>query len=166
MGRYRRYLIGLGIVLVAVGAYAAAGFLAVPYFVRKGAVDFVRTHYARTLSIGEVHFNPFTLTLEVRRVALPDADGRTLLAFERLRVAVQLASLWRLGPSLSEIRLEKPYVRTLIRPSGELNLADLGKGFPPPTPPPTPEKQREAQNAPPPRLYIQRLAVLDGTAVF
>jgi hypothetical protein len=162
MGRYRRYLIGLGIVLVVVGAYAAAGFLAVPYFVRKGAVDFVRTHYARTLSIGEVRFNPFTLTLDVRRVALPDADGRTLLAFERLRVALQLASLWRLGPSLSEIRLEKPYVRALIRPDGELNLADLGKGFPPPSP----EKQREAQNAPPPRLYIQRLAVLDGTAMF
>jgi len=162
MGRYRRYLIGLGIVLVVVGAYAAAGFLAVPYFVRKGALDFVRTHYARTLSIGEVRFNPFTLTLDVRRVALPDADRRTLLAFERLRVALQLASLWRLGPSLSEIRLEKPYVRALIRPDGELNLADLGKGFPPPSP----EKQREAQNAPPPRLYIQRLAVLDGTAVF
>ncbi|HEY4448508.1 MAG TPA: DUF748 domain-containing protein, partial [Steroidobacteraceae bacterium] len=162
MGRYRRYLIGLAIVLVVVGAYAAAGFLAVPYFVRKGAVDFVRTHYARTLSIGEVRFNPFTLTLEVRRLALPDADGHTLLAFERLRVALQLASLWRLGPSFSEIRLEKPYVRTLIRPNGELNLADLGKGFPPSPP----EKQREAQNAPPPRLYIQRLAVLDGTAVF
>jgi Domain of Unknown Function (DUF748) len=161
MGRYRRYLIGLVIVLVVVGAYAAAGFLAVPYFVRKGAVDFVRTHYARTLSVGEVHFNPFTLTLDVRRVALPDADGRTLLAFERLVVDLQFASLWRLGPSLSEIRLEKPYVRTLIRPDGELNLADLGKGFPPP-----PEKQREAQNAPPPRLYIQRFAVLDGTAVF
>jgi len=162
MGRYRRYLIGLGIVLVVVGAYAAAGSLAVPYFVRQGAMDFVRTHYARTLSIGEVRFNPFTLTLDVRRVALPDADGRTLLAFERLRVALQLASLWRLGPSLSEIRLEKPYVRALIRSDGELNLADLGKGFPPPSP----EKQREAQKAPPPRLYIQRLAVLDGTAVF
>ena len=162
MGRYRRYLIGLGIVLVVVGAYAAAGFLAVPYFVRKGAVDFVRSHYARTLTIGDVHFNPFTLTLDVRHVALPDADGRTLLAFERLRVALQLASLWRLGPSFSEIRLEKPYVRTLIRPDGELNLADLGKGFPPPPP----GKQREAQNAPPPRLYIQVLAVLDGTAVF
>jgi hypothetical protein len=162
MGRYRRYLIGLVIVLVVVGAYAAAGFFAVPYFVRKGAVDFVRTHYARTLSVGEVHFNPFTLVLDVRRLALPDADGRTLLAFERLRVDLQLASLWRFGPSFSEIRLEKPYVRTLIRPDGELNLADLGKGFPPPPP----EKQREAQNAPPPRLYIQRLAVLDGTVVF
>jgi hypothetical protein len=163
MGRYRRYLIGLAIVLVLVGAYAAAGFLAVPYFARKSAVSFVRTHYGRTLSVGEIRFNPFTLTLDVRRVALPDADGHRLLSFERLRVALQLASIWRLGPSFGDIRLEQPYVRAVIRPGGELNLADLGKGFPP-TPPAPPEAQKKP--APPPRLYIRRLAVLAGTVVF
>jgi hypothetical protein len=160
MGRYRRYLIGLAVVLVLVGAYAAAGFLAVPYFARKTAVNFVRTHYGRTLSIGEIHFNPFTLTLDIRRVALPDADGQKLLSFEHLRVALQLASIWRLGPSFGDILLEQPYVRAVVRPDGELNLADLGKGFPPSPP--------EAQKKPtqPPRLYIRRLAVLAGTAVF
>ena len=158
MGRYRRYLIGLLIVLVLVGAYAALGFLAVPYFVRKQSVDFVRTHYGRTLSIGEIHFNPFTLTLDIRRVALPDADHQTLLSFGHLRVALQLASIWRLGPSFGDILLEQPYVRAVLRPGGELNLADLGKGFPPSPPQPKP--------APPPRLYIRRLAVLAGTAVF
>ena len=163
MGRYRRYLIGLAIVLLLVGAYAAAGFLAVPYFARKNAVDFVRAHYGRTLRIGEIRCNPFTLTLDVRGVALPDADGKRLLAFEHLRIALQLASLWRLGPSFRDILLEQPYVRAVIRPDGELNLADLGKGFPPP--PPEVQKAQK-KPAPPPRLYIQRLAVLAGTAVF
>src|SRR5215472_3857527 len=163
MGRYRRYLIGLAIVVVLVGAYAAAGFLAVPYFARKSAVNFVRTHYGRTLSIGEIRFNPFTLTLDVRRVALPDADGQKLLSFEHLRVALQLASIWRLGPSFGDILLEQPYVRAVLRPNGELNLADLGKGFPP-----SPPEAQKAQKQPaqPPRLYIRRLAVLAGTAVF
>jgi len=163
MGRYRRYLIGLAIVVVLVGAYAAAGFLAVPYFARKSAVDFVRTHYGRTLSIGEIHFNPFTLTLDIRRVALPDADGQKLLSFEHLRVALQLASIWRLGPSFGDILLDQPYVRAVLRPDGALNLADLGKGFPPP--PPEAQKAQK-QPTPPPRLYIRRLAVLAGTAVF
>ncbi|MBV8403136.1 MAG: DUF748 domain-containing protein [Gammaproteobacteria bacterium] len=158
MGRYRRYLIGSAIVLVLVGAYAAAGFLAVPYFARKSAVDFVRTHYGRTLRLDEVHFNPFTLTLDVRRLALPDADGQTLLSFEHLRVSLQLASIWRLGASFGDILLEQPYVRAVLRADGEINFADLGKGFPPPKP--------AAQPAAPPRLYIQRLAVLGGTAVF
>ena len=160
MGRYRRHLIGLAILLVLVAAYAAAGFLAVPYFARKAAVDFVRTHYGRTLTIGEVRCNPFTLTFDVSDVALPDADGRPLLTFKHLHVALQLASLWRLGPSFRDIVLEKPYVRALIRPDGALNLADLGKGFPASPP------EAQQKPAPPPRLYIQRLAVLAGTVSF
>src|SRR6201998_4576792 len=123
MGRYRRHLIGLAIILVLVGVYAALGFLAVPYFVRKESTDFVRTHYRRTLSVGEVHFNPFTLTLDVCRVALPDADGQTLLSFARLRVALQLASIWRLGASFSDIRLGKTYLRARMGPGGGVNLA-------------------------------------------
>ncbi len=158
MRRYRRYLIGIAIVLVLVGAYAAAGFLAVPYFVRKSAVDFVRTHYQRTLSIGELRFNPFTLTLDMRRFQLPDADGQPLLSFEHLRVTLQLASLWRLGASFGDILLQAPYARAVIRPDGEMNFADLAKGFPP-----APAAQKPSA---PPRLFIQRLTVLDGAVVF
>src|SRR5262249_19155502 len=94
-------------------------------------------------------------------LVLPDADGQTLLSFEHLHVTLQLASLWRLGASFGDIRLERPYVRAVIRPDGELNFADLGKGFPPAPPPPPAQKP-----APPPRVFVKRLAVLDGTTVF
>ena len=156
--RYRRYLIGIAIVLVLVGGYAAAGFLAIPYLIRKNAVDFVRTHYHRTLAIGDIRFNPFMLALDMRQLVLPDADGQTLLSFEHLHVTLQLASLWRLGASFGDILLERPYVRAVVRPDGELNFADLGKGFPPAPPAQIP--------APPPRVFVKRLAVLDGRTVF
>jgi uncharacterized protein involved in outer membrane biogenesis len=158
MGRYRRYIIALAVVFLLVCLYAAAGFLAVPYFARKLAVDFVRSHYARTLTLGEIHFNPFTLTLDVRGARLPDADGQTLLSFERLHVETRFASLWRFAPSFREIVLEQPYVRAVLRPGGELNLADLGKGF---APAPKPQ-----QPSPPLKLYIDRLAVITGSATF
>ncbi len=160
MGRYRRHLIGLAVVVVLLGIYAALGFLAVPHFARQAAIDFVRTHYARTLALGDIRFNPFTLNLDVAQVALPDADGATMLSFERLHVGLKLASLWRLAPSFDEIRLEQPYVRVVIRPRGELNLADLGKGFAP-APPAPPQKKSG-----PMRLYITRFAVLGGSASF
>jgi hypothetical protein len=159
--RYRRYLIGLAIVAVLTGAYAAAGFLALPYFARRGAQDFVRTHYGRTLAIGDIRFNPFTLALDVRQLALPDADGQTLLAFGRLHVQLQWATLWRFAPSFGAIILEQPYVRAVLRPGGELNLADLGKGFAPPPAPAAPQ----AKSAPL-RLYIQRFAVIAGNTTF
>ena len=160
MGRYRRYLIALAVILGLVGVYAVAGFWAVPHFARSSAQSFVRTHYGRTLSIGDIRFNPFTLKLDISDVSLPDADGKTLLSFAHLHVDLQLASLWRLGPSFHEILLDKPYVRALIRHDGELNLADLGKGFPaqPQKPPPQPSK--------PLRLFIGRLAVTGGSSTF
>ena len=158
----RRQLIAIGIVAVLLGAYALAGFLAVPRILRAQARDFVQTHYGRTLTIGDIRFNPFTLDLDVRRVSLPDADGQPLLAFDRLYVDLQFASLWRLGPSFGEIRLERPYVRAVLRADGALNLADLGKGFaaakPPPATPPKP--------AAPVRLFIGHLAVIGGAATY
>jgi hypothetical protein len=159
MGRYRRHLIGLAILVGLIGAYAAAGYLAVPYFARRGLQDFVHQHYGRRLTIGGLRFNPFTLALEVSGFSLPDADGQPLLAFERLHVSLKLASLWRLAPSFREILLQHPYVRAVIRPDGALNLADLGQGFPS-----TPAKP--AENSAPMRLFIQRLAVISGTAAF
>jgi len=159
LGRYRRHLIALAVLVALIGAYAGAGFLAVPYFARQGLQDFVHQHYGRKLTLGAIRCNPFTLTLEVSGLSLPDADGQPLLAFERLRIRVQLASLWRFAPSFREILLERPYVRAVIRPSGALNLADLGKGFPS-APASAPQK------SPPPRLFIQRLAVISGTAAF
>ncbi len=160
MGRYRRYLIALAVVLVLVGVYAAAGFWAVPHFARSAAQSFVKTHYGRTLRIGDLRFNPFTLKLDISDVSLPDADGKPLLSFAHLHVDLQLASLWRLGPSFHEILLDKPYVRAVIRRDGELNLADLGKGFPP-----EPQKP-DSQPAKPLRLYIGRLALTGGGSTF
>ncbi len=158
MGRYRRYRIALIVVVLLIGAYAAAGFLAVPYFARKSLTDFVHTHYGRTLALGEIHFNPFTLALDVTGGALPDADGATMVSFQRLHVKAQFASLWRLAPSFSEILLEQPYLRAVIRPDGALNLADLGKGFPP--------RPKPHKPAPPMKLFIQRFSVISGSSTF
>src|SRR5690348_11987286 len=155
----RRRIIALAVAAVLIVAYAVAGFVAVPHYGRQAAVDFVRTHYGRTLAVRDVRFNPFTLNLDVTGLALPDADGRTMIGFDRLHVGLQLATLWRLGPSFGEIVLEHPYVLAVQRPGGELNLADLGKGFAPAPPQP-------AAKSKPLRLYIGRLQVVNGDATF
>jgi len=160
MGRYRRYWIALAVVVALLGVYALAGFLAVPALARNNLQAFVRTHYGRTLSIGEIRFNPFTFTCDVTRLSLPDADGQMLLSFARLHIDLRpAASLWRLGPSFGEILLEEPRVRAVVRPGGALNLADLGKGFP--AAPAKPERPSA-----PLRLYIARFAIIGGSAYF
>jgi len=155
----RRWLISAAVVVVLIGAYATFGFFGVPRLLRSNIDSFVSTHYSRSVSIGDIRFNPFTLTLEIRAFSLPDADGQPMLAFSRLFVNLGIVSLWRRGPSFQEIALEDPYERVVIRPDGTLNLADLGKGFatqpPPPNQPP----------AAPPRLFIDQLSLRRGRTV-
>jgi hypothetical protein len=157
----RRSVIALSIVVLLVALYAVAGFWAVPHFLRSGLTDFVSTHYKRPLALGDIRFNPFTFTLDVGDFSLPDSDGQPMLAFGRLHVDLELKSLFRLGPSFREIVLERPQVRAVVRPDGTLNLADLGKGFPPQPASPPPTKPSE-----PMRLYVDRFEVSGGAANF
>jgi hypothetical protein len=154
----RRIAIGAGIVLVLLGIYAALGFWGVPYAIRTELPKMVKEDYGRTLSLGEVKFNPFTLTLEARDLSFPDADGKPMLALQRLLIQLQLASLWRLGPSFDQIILEQPFARVLIRRDGTINLADLSKPFEKPQPP--------AKKSGPLRLYIDRFALISGHLAF
>jgi hypothetical protein len=155
--RHRRLLSLMAVIAALIGVYAAAGFLGVPYLLRTNLQSFVREHYGRALQVREVRFNPFSLTLEAYGVALPDADGKPMLGFERLHVQPALASVWRFAPSFREILLEKPSVHAVVGANGELNLADLGKGFG------RLPAQRGQQAGAPMKLFIERLQVTAGT---
>ena len=155
----RRWLILSAVILVLVAAYAAFGFLGVPHLLRSNLESFVRTHYSRHVAIGDIRFNPFTLTLDVRALSLPDADGQAMLGFSRLFVNVGLVSIWRRGLSFQEIALEDPFAHALIRPDGTLNLADLGKGFAEPPP-------KQQTPSAPMRLFIDKLSIRRGRTVY
>jgi hypothetical protein len=113
-------------------AWAALGFYAVPYFLDGLLKDTVRADYARELGIGEIRFNPFSLALEIDALSLPDADGGPMLAFDRLRVDVELDSLWHRALSFREIAVDGLVVNAIVRPGGALNLADLQPDEPQP----------------------------------
>src|SRR3984957_14407947 len=157
----KRYVIALRIVVFLVALYTVAGCWAAPHFLRSGLTDFVNTHYHRKVALGDIRFNPYNFTLDVADFSLPDADGEPMLAFGRLHIDLELVSLIRLGPYFREIVLERPLVRTVVRHDGSLNLADLGKGFPPPSPQAPPPKPSE-----PMRLFIDRFAVIAGGGTF
>ena len=159
--RARHWLIVLGTVVLLSAAYALAGFVGVPHLVRSQLLSFVSEHYGRTASIGEIRFNPFTFALEAKDFTLPDADGKPMLSFGRLWLDLDVATLWRFAPSFSDIEIERPFIRTLVRKDGALNLADLAKPFesPTPAPPPPPEEK-------PARLFVDRFSVNAGNVTY
>ncbi len=103
-GAQRRILICGAILLLLIGAYAAFGFYGVPALIRSQGSAFVAQQYQRTLQLGEIHFNPFTLELDIRNFAFPDIDGKPMLAAQRLYVNLQLASVWNRGATFKDIQ--------------------------------------------------------------
>ncbi|WP_368563668.1 DUF748 domain-containing protein [Pseudoxanthomonas sp. UTMC 1351] len=148
----RRRLLLLSLVLASVvGLYAAAGFWGVPWLARSHAIDYVRTELGKSLSLGEIRFNPFTFRAEIADMAIREpgnSAGQPLVAWQRLAADFQVSSLWEGAYTFREISLEAPYAQAIIRPDGSLNLGDL-----------LPKSQ---DDGPPPALWIRRLTVTRG----
>lgn len=111
--------------VLAVLAYTLLGFFAVPWIAGKVAVDTVREDFGRELSLGAIATNPYTFTVEVTDLALDDADGHRLVAFERLRVNFTLASAFERAWTFQTVQLDGPVVQEERFASGETRFARL-----------------------------------------
>ena len=145
------------VVLLLAGLYALLGFYAAPRIVRSQALDFVREKYGRELTLGEIRINPFKLQAEIKDLSLPDTDGKPMLAFRRFFVDFELSSLWHRAYVFKDVQLDAPLARTVIRPDGSVNLADLALPD---------EEDKEDEDESLPALWIQHFALGDGTAQF
>jgi Domain of Unknown Function (DUF748) len=157
--RGRRYLLILAALAGLVSLYAAVGFLLVPRWTRAELTRLTAEDFGRTLSLASVRFNPFTWTLEITGFSLPDADGRPMVTFNRLRVALAMSSIPRLAPSFSDIILDGPHVNVVVRRDGRLNLADLGQHL-------AHQPKSAPAGARPFALFVQRLTVANGSATY
>lgn len=157
--RIRRLLLWVALpALVLLLLYTVLGFVVVPRLIRSGVSDFVTRSYHRTVAIGDIRFNPYSLRLDIRDFSLPDSDGQPMVSFSHLLVDLTVASIWRRGPDFESILLEQPFARVLIKPDGSLNFSELAL-------PPSPEAKPEP-NAKPPRLFIGHFSVAGGNVAF
>lgn len=156
----RRGIYAAVVAAVVVGLYAIAGFIVVPRVLRSELTSFVSTHYHRQLTLDDVRFNPFTLTLDTGAISFPDADASPMLGVAGLHVGLQLASLWRRGASFGEIILDRPFARIVIRKDDSVNLADLEKPFA------QAPKPKPAVPSAPLRLFIDHFAAVQGHATY
>ena len=157
--RPRARWIVLGVSAILLAGYAAAGFMLVPRLARSQIEAFVAGTLHRSIALGDLRFNPFTLEASIEGLRLTEADGAPLLSFRRLHVNAEIASLWRRGLVLKEVELAAPDVEVIIAPDGSVNLARLAP------PAAAPQEQPEAHDRPL-RVHIGRLAVLDGRLGF
>jgi len=109
-------LLGILSALILVGAT-----LGVPIFLKTTATQALAQHLGRAVTIGQVQFNPLTLTLTLDngiigpRLADPTDTVDPAFAFSRLRVDLDRRSLWQRALVCQELSLLQPYLH-LVRP--------------------------------------------------
>lgn len=138
-------------------AYLAGGLFLVPALLKWQLPEQVQRRLGATLTLGDVYFNPLTLTLEVNGISLRTVKEGTLLAADKLRADLELAGLFRRTWTFASIDLEQPTLRIEYDRDGALNLQPLLSALQQPKP---------ASDQPPPRLLLERLGVKNGRIDF
>src|SRR5262245_34791672 len=153
--RAHRWALGVTVLLLL--TYTLVGFFVVPRLIRSQIEEYATGTVHGTASIGALSVNPWTLELAIGDFRLADADGTQLIGFRSLYVNASLASLWRRGAILEEVRLDAPNVQVIVNPDGTVNLARL-------QPPPDPDAPAVAsgKTSEPVPVRIGALAVTDG----
>ena len=140
--------------------YTLAGFFLVPYILKRQLKNYVTKDLNRTLQIEKIRLNPYVMTLEISDLALKEADGEGILAFNRFFVDFELKSLFLWAWTFSDISLDGMVLQVDVAPDKSINLDRLARDLSPPGPnTPTPEPKADS---PPPRLYFERIQLVNG----
>ena len=123
----RNSLIGAGVFLAVV---AVAGFLVAPPLLRKVLVRKLSESLHRPAAIREIALNPFALSVTVRGFVLKERTSDVpFVSFDELYVNLEAASLFRGGPIVKEIRLDRPFARIARTDGSVYNVSDLLEEF-------------------------------------
>ena len=115
-------------VAVGVALYGALGYWGVPWVVRTAVEKGVSAKLNRTATLNEVHFNPFTGTLELKGLAVPEPNSDPLLSLDRFYVDLSGRSIFKLAPIVDEITVEGLHINAILNDANRKLLEDLMGG--------------------------------------
>ncbi len=147
--RLRTLVILAGLLL----AYALVGFALVPWIAKRELPMQVEQTIHHRARIGALEFNPFTLTLHAKDLAIEQMDGAKVVGLGELNARLQWRSIFRRAIILSELQLKDPSLHIEIGKDGRVNLAAL-------IPPQTGTVKQ------PVRFAVGRIAIANGLIEF
>lgn len=153
--RVRRWILWPGLVVVIWGAL---GFLLVPLLVRHYGIPIMSQSLSRPVSVGEISFNPYTLRVEIDRLAVAGRqDGPELLGFKTLVIRPSWISLFRLKPIIDEVWLDAPHVHIVRSAAQQFNFSDLIERY---------SKPGKPSSGSPLRFSVSNIHLDDGSVDF
>jgi hypothetical protein len=117
-------------VAAAAGVFILFGFFALPAILKPVIRDALAGALHRKTAVREVRVNPFSLSVAVLGLSISERDGPgTWISAEEIGADLEIASVFRGGPVLREVRVTGPYVNIVRRPDGSYNFSDLLEEF-------------------------------------
>ena len=153
--RLRKGALIVGILLLAFGLL---GFFAAPPLIRSQLQTRLGEMLQRPVSVAAVHFDPFTLRLELDQLHVGERDGRSpFVDVDQIVVNASWASMFRMAPVLDELRLQHPQLHITRTAPQQFNFSDLIERL----------AGKPAQpNAAPARFALSNISMHNGDIVF
>nr|WP_310523305.1 DUF748 domain-containing protein [Polymorphobacter sp.] len=155
MSVLRRPLVLIPLVLLLLfGAAIIGGYTLLPGVVRSQGEGWVDKNLpGKTLTMGDITFNPWKLQLDIKDIAIADAKApqQPLVAIKDLNVDASIASLWKMSAQLDAVAVDTPVVDAILRSDGSINLAELVPAD---------------DGSPVPEVWIGNLSVANGVINF
>lgn len=116
----------------------------------------------RRVLIDSVGMNPYTLSVAINGFEIRENDGQTpFISFNRLFANMEVISLFKGGPVIREIKLEKPHIHLVRTNENSYNFSDMVDRF-------QAKSQAGVQEKPgkPPVFSFSNIQLLDGDVNF
>jgi len=146
------------IAVIVLVVFGLLGFFAAPPIIRGQIEKRASAALSRPVTLGTVHFNPYTLRLQLDRLHIADRDGRSpFVDVDQAVINASWTSLLRRAPVLDELRLQHPQIRIARTADGRFNFTDLLERY---------ASKPTAPKAPPARFSLSNIAVHAGDLRF
>jgi uncharacterized protein involved in outer membrane biogenesis/outer membrane protein OmpA-like peptidoglycan-associated protein len=127
--------------LIKILAIIYLAYLAIMVLVVNPALNilppgYVKDYTGRELQADLILLNPFTLSLDTGKLALPDPDGSQFVSLESATINLSMASIWHPGIVFDQVAVQGLNVHVKQAADGSFNFSDL---IPPEDPDATPE---------------------------
>ena len=156
LGKILLWIVAIILIVFGVAAWQ------VPKVLRSALTGDVAQLLGRPVQVGDISFNPFTLTVRAQDLAIEQPGGASpLLQVGQLEASASWASLFWFAPVVDSVRVQRPQIALVREDKTTFNFSDIQKKLADMAAA-QPEPEKKEEDAGLPRFSLNNLVLEDG----